>query len=307
MPYNHSALSFNLENNGIAKLTFDLPNEKVNKLSSPVLFELDEILNEIVNNKKIKILQILSGKKDNFIAGADINEIKDLIDEKEALQKVAQGQEILTKIAKLPFPTIAVVNGSCLGGGLELALACQYRVGVIAKKTILGLPEVNLGIIPGFGGTQRLPELVGLEESLKIILSGKSIDISKAFKIGLLDIAIHSEFLEAKLDEFTEEILKNPLKNSYLNTRNQAMKKRFIQEILFLKKYLIFSYTKKQLWEKTKGHYLAPFYALEVVKRTYRSTYGNRGFRTEREAFSELVISEISKNLITIFFTNEAL
>lgn len=307
MSYNHPALSLTLENNGIAKLTFDLPNEKVNKLSSLVLFELNEILNEIANNKKIKILQILSGKKDNFIAGADINEIKDLIDEKEALQKVSQGQEILTKIAKLPFSTIAVINGSCLGGGLELALACQYRVGVISKKTILGLPEVNLGIIPGFGGTQRLPELLGLEESLKIILSGKAIDSSKAFKIGLIDMAIHPEFLEAKLEEFSEEILKNPLKNSYLNIRNQAKKKRFIQEILFLKKYLIFSYTKKQLWEKTKGHYLAPFYALEVVKRTYRSTYGNRGFRCEREAFSELVIGEISKNLITIFFTNEAL
>jgi len=307
MSYNQQALSLAFENNGIAKLTLDLPNEKVNKLTSAVLFELNEILNEIGNNKNIKILQIVSAKKDNFIAGADINEIKDLSNEKEALEKVLQGQEILTKIAKLPFATIAVINGSCLGGGLELALACNYRVGVISKKTILGLPEVNLGIIPGFGGTQRLPELVGLEESLKIILSGKAIDSSKAYKIGLVDIAIHQEFLEAKLQEFSKEILKNPLKNIYLNTRHQAKKKRFIQETLFLKKYLIFSFTKKQLWEKTKGHYLAPFYALEVIKRTYRSTYGNRGFRVEREAFSELAVGEICKNLITIFFTNESL
>ena len=102
-----------------------------------------------------------------------------------------------------------MIKGACLGGGLELALACQYRVAVLNSKTQLGLPEVNLGIIPGFGGTQRLPALVGLEESLKIILSGKAIDGEKAYKIGLVDEAIHEEFLEESLSSFVTEIIKN--------------------------------------------------------------------------------------------------
>ena len=101
-------------------------------------------------------------------------EIKSINNREDALQKVKRGQDILNKIANLKIPSIAVINGSCLGGGLELALACSYRVAIINKKTILGLPEVNLGIIPGFGGTQRLPKLIGLKNSLNLILSGKS-------------------------------------------------------------------------------------------------------------------------------------
>ncbi|HLD76915.1 MAG TPA: enoyl-CoA hydratase-related protein, partial [Rickettsiales bacterium] len=182
-----TALNLTISKNGVANLVFDLPNEKINKLSSLVLLELQKALNVISGNKAIRILIITSEKKDIFIAGADINEIKDLRQVQEAYEKVFLGQEIIGKIAELKIPTIAVINGACLGGGLELALACKYRVGVINQKTQLGLPEVNLGIIPGFGGTQRLPRLVGLEQSLKIILSGKAINCEKSFKIGLVD------------------------------------------------------------------------------------------------------------------------
>lgn len=305
-PMNQS-LILQIDKNGVANLIFDAPNEKVNKLATSVLLDLKKALNVIDNNKAIRVLLISSAKKDNFIAGADINEIKAINDEKDALDKVSKGQEILDQLAKLKIPTICVINGSCLGGGLELALACKYRVGVINAKTILGLPEVNLGIIPGFGGTQRLPALVGLEESLKIILSGKAIDVKKAQKIGLIDISIHQEFLEQKLSEFVSEIITKGEGNSFLTGRLKSKKKRFVEEILFFKKHLIFYFTNKELWAKTKGQYLAPFYALEVVKRTYRSTFGPKGLKIEREAFAELAVGEISKNLIEIFFTNEAL
>ncbi len=302
-----NSLTLTIDKNGVANLCFDMPNEKVNKLSEPVMAELEKALNVIDGNKAIRVLLITSDKKDIFIAGADINEIRDLRDSQQALKKVGRGQEIMNKIAALKIPTIAVINGACLGGGLELALACKYRVAITGPKTSLGLPEVSLGIIPGFGGTQRLPRLLGLAESLKIILSGKSVDANKAFKLGLVDDLIREEFLEEKLGYFVTEIIKNGEGNIYLSRRHEAKKKRFIFESLLLGKYAIFYLSQKDLYEKTKGQYPAPFVALEVIKRTYNTTYVNRGFKTELEGFCELCVGDISKNLIEVFFTSEAL
>lgn len=302
-----NSLTLEIEKNGVANLVFDLPNEKINKLSAPVLEELEKAINVIDGNKAIRVLIITSNKKDIFIAGADINEIKDIRNPKDALEKVSRGQNILTQIAQLKIPTIAVIDGACLGGGLELALACQYRVAIANNKTSLGLPEVNLGIIPGFGGTQRLPKLIGLRESLGMILSGKAIDAKKAYKIGLVDDIIREEFLEEKLGHFVTEILKNGEENVYLHRRNAPKKKRFIFESLLLGKYVIFYMARKDLYEKTHGNYPAPFYALEVIKRTYGRTYGAKGFKVELDAFCELVVDGISKNLIEVFFTSEAL
>lgn len=302
-----NSLTLTIEKNGVANLNFDLPNEKVNKLSAPVLNELEKALNVIDGNKAIRVLIITSSKKDIFIAGADINEIKDIFDPKDAIEKVSRGQNILTKIAKLKIPTIAVINGACLGGGLELALACQYRIAIAHPKTVLGLPEVNLGIIPGFGGTQRLPKLISLQESLKMILTGKAIDSKKAFKIGLVDDIIKEEFLEEKLGHFVTEVLKLEQKNIYLEKRQAGKKKRFILETLLFGKAIIFYLAQKDLYAKTKGNYPAPFYALEVIKKTYGVTYGVRGYKTELQAFCELVVGDISKNLIEVFFTSEAL
>ena len=302
-----NALTLEIEKNGVANLIFDLPGEKVNKLSAPVMTELEKALNVIDGNKAIRVLIITSAKKDIFIAGADINEIKDLREEKDALTKVARGQAIMDKIAALKIPTVAVINGACLGGGLELALSCKYRVAVTSRKTLLGLPEVNLGIIPGFGGTQRLPKLVGLQNSLKIILSGKAVDATKAFKMGIIDDIVREEFLEEKLGHFISEILKEGENNIYLNKRNGAARRRLISERLLLGKHVIFYMAHKGLYEKTKGKYPAPFVALEVIKRTYGKTYAKRGYKVELAAFCELCVGEISKNLIEIFFTSEKL
>jgi 3-hydroxyacyl-CoA dehydrogenase/enoyl-CoA hydratase/3-hydroxybutyryl-CoA epimerase len=302
-----NALTLTIEKNGVANLVFDLPDEKVNKLSAPVLEELEKAINVIDGNKAIRVLLITSEKKDIFIAGADINEIKAISILEDALAKVSRGQNILTKISQLKIPTIAVINGACLGGGLELALACKYRFAVTNPKTSLGLPEVNLGIIPGFGGTQRLPALVGLPESLKIILAGKSVDAKKALKIGLVDDLIREEFLEEKLGDFVTEILTKGEGNTYLLSRKQAKKKRFIFESIFFGKFIIITLAKKDLMEKTKGQYPAPLYALEVIKRTYGKPNVKKGLAVELEAFCELAISDISKNLIEIFFISEEL
>lgn len=301
------SLTLKIEKNGVANLIFDLPNEKVNKLSAPVLMELEKAINVIDGNKAIRVLLITSLKKDIFIAGADINEIKDIRDAKDALEKVSRGQNILTKIAQLKIPTIAVIDGACLGGGLELALACKYRVALVNPKTSLGLPEVNLGIIPGFGGTQRLPRLVGLQESLKMILSGKAIDARKAHKIGLVDDLAHEEFLTETLSKFVTELLQNNEQNRYLSTRKVAAKKRCLKDKLT--KFIVFYLAKKDLFAKTNGNYPAPFAALEVIKKTYGrcSSKEQKGLQIELEAFCDLAAGEISKNLIEIFFISEAL
>jgi 3-hydroxyacyl-CoA dehydrogenase/enoyl-CoA hydratase/3-hydroxybutyryl-CoA epimerase len=300
-------IEFSIDKNGVANLVFDLKEEKINKLSSEVLFELEKAINVIDGNKAIRVLIISSAKPDIFIAGADIKEIREITNYEDAMKKVSQGQNILNRLAKLKIITISVIRGACLGGGLELALACKYRVAVINPKTIFGLPEVNLGIIPGFGGTQRLPKLIGLQQALEIILSGKSIDTKKAFKIGLVDDLIREEFLEEKLSSFLTDVIQNGENNHFLKSRNKRVKRNFILEKIFLGKFLIFYLAKKNLFEKTKGNYPAPFYALEVIKRTDKIIYSETGLKIELEAFCELATGAISKNLIEIFFTNEEL
>ncbi len=299
------SLDLSIDSNGIANLVFDLANEKVNKLSAAVLLELETILDEVEANKKIHLLLIKSNKKDIFIAGADINEIRNIESEADAYKKVVQGQKILDKIADLKIPTIALINGACLGGGLELALACKYRIAVDNKKTMLGLPEVNLGIIPGFGGTQRLPKLVGLQGSLKMILSGKAIDYKKAFKIGLVDKIIREEFLENNLEDFVAQIIVKSHSNQVLSRRCLVGKKRFVGEVMLAGKYFIYYFVKKDLLHKTKGKYPAPLAAFDVIKKTYHCANHQACFKIEAEEFSKLASDVVAKNLIEIFFTNE--
>lgn len=195
------------DESGIAYLQIDLPDEKVNKLSSTVMSELETLLKGELKNKSIRALVISSGKPGVFIAGADINEIETLKTPEDAYSKSRQGQAVFSKLAALPYPTIAVIDGVCLGGGLELALACSFRVVTDSEKTKLGLPEVTLGILPGWGGTQRLPRLVGLVQALTMILSGKPVSGSKAFRIGLADVLVPHEFVAEKAREFTGRCL----------------------------------------------------------------------------------------------------
>ncbi|HTP05001.1 MAG TPA: enoyl-CoA hydratase-related protein, partial [Nitrospirota bacterium] len=190
-----SAFSYEINKDGIAILTFDLPGEKINKLTAPVMEELDRMLGELAAKKDIKALVFRSGKEESFIVGADIAEIKAITDTGTGEQLALRGQTILSKLETLPFPTVAAINGPCMGGGLELALACTYRVLSNDQRTALALPEVRLGIIPGFGGTQRLPRLVGLTNALNITLTGKSIYPKKARAIGLADEVTYKETL----------------------------------------------------------------------------------------------------------------
>ena len=288
---------------GIALLTFDLPGEKVNKLSTPVMDELDRLLDTLSTDREIKALVIRSGKADTFIAGADISEIRDITDAKRGEELSARGQAVLGKLEALPFPTVAAIHGACLGGGLELVLACSLRVISSDPRTVLGAPEVKIGIIPGFGGTQRLPRLVGLANALEMILTGKNIHPKKAKRIGLADEAAYPETLLDAAFSTAQQSIGKPRQTGIRARRPFTLR---IAEGNPLTRSFIYRTAKRQVLDETRGNYPAPQAALEAV-RFGMARGAAEGYRNEARTIGRLIASEVSKNLINVFYLSEAL
>ena len=180
---------------GVAVVTFNLPNEPINKISQAVGWELEELLDRLARDEVVKAIVLRSGKPDVFIAGADIEEFIRLRTPDEATRLSRDGQLLMQKVADSTKPVVAAIHGACLGGGLELALACHYRVASDHPKTQLGLPEVQLGLIPGAGGSNRLPRLIGVRAAFDMILTGKNESASKAYRIGLIDELVPESIL----------------------------------------------------------------------------------------------------------------
>jgi 3-hydroxyacyl-CoA dehydrogenase / enoyl-CoA hydratase / 3-hydroxybutyryl-CoA epimerase len=283
-------------NQNIATLVFDLENEKINKLSFEILREFDEILNQIKDDTSIKALVIDSAKKNIFIAGADIKEIEKLKDEKEVYEALIEVHEIFNKLENLPFPTIAYINGACMGGGLELALACKYRVLSTSEKTKLAFPEIKLGIFPGFAGTIRAPKLIGLVNALDLILTGKTVDAKKAYKLKLADAIFDDAQKEFMLDDFVKKAIYGTLKErNNFNLLNYAP----LNQIVFNKAL-------KGLEAKVNQDFKAPYVALEVIKNTINKELED-SIKIEAKEFAKLAVSKESKNMIKLFFLFEKL
>lgn len=296
------ALNLKIENQ-IAILEFDQPDSKVNLLNSATMQELAQIFNRLAQKSQgeVKALIITSKKEGSFIAGADIKEIEQIQSAAEAKEKSEKGKQILNLLQNLDLVTLAMINGDCLGGGLELALACKYRVASFSDRVKIGLPEVRLGLVPGWGGTQRLPRLIGLAPALKMILTGQTISSREALKNGLVDRL----FSEARLKEESLKFVRGILEGREKITRNRP--KRLSQALLEnnpLGRAVLFRQVKKNLLEKTKGFYPAPFKALELIKRTYGKNNPST-FVLESETFGQLAVTEVSKNLIKVFYLNE--
>jgi len=301
-------MNFDLSINdaGVATLLFDFENEKINKLDAAAFFELQDHLNAVSANKAIKLLVFESAKAGIFIAGADINEIKDIKTEQEAYQKARVGQHIIHQISQLPFPTLAVINGACVGGGCELALACTYRLISDDKKAVIGLPEVSLGIIPGFGGCVRLPKLIGLQAALLLILSAKLVDAKKALRLRLVDRIYNHTLARDAIDDFIQQLLNHPACiEQILKKREKPLSQKCLENN-HLGRQLIFANAHKNIRKKTQGHYPAPFKVIEVIE-TSISLPIDEALEVELHGFSEVAITAISKNLIQLFFSNEAL
>jgi 3-hydroxyacyl-CoA dehydrogenase/enoyl-CoA hydratase/3-hydroxybutyryl-CoA epimerase len=286
----------------IAILEFDLVGEKVNKLNTPIMMRLKELLEEL-RSSKYRALIIKSNKPKIFIAGADIEEIKSMNKREEFERAVETGQAVLNLIEDLPMPTIAAIHGACMGGGCELAMACDYRIASEDSATRIGLPETKLGIIPGFGGCVRMPRIIGLQASLDIILQGKSVNAHKAKKIGLVDKVVHPAILDTESIKWAHQILDAGAKKRRAHHCPKGPLNKVLES--FLGRSVVYSKAKDTVFKATHGHYPAQLKAIEVISRTLDMVDRTEALRIERESFCDLAITDVSKNLIHVFYLSE--
>jgi len=283
----------------LATLTFDSPDRRVNVFTRAALEELERVIQELGQRKDIDALVLLSGKEGSFIAGADIEEIARVTDPVEAEAGSRVGHRLFSAWESLPFPTVAAIRGICLGGGLELSLASTYRVASDSPATRMGLPEVRLGILPGWGGSTRLPRLIGIAESLDLILTGKNVAGRKALKLGLIDALIPDALFLDHVRDFARERAGRPRKD-----KGTLDIKEVLLEKNPLGRKVLFDQARKKTLEETRGHYPAPLRAIEVVRIGIED--GMRaGFDAEARALAELATSRISKNLVHVFRMTE--
>ncbi|WP_049536893.1 fatty acid oxidation complex subunit alpha FadJ [Vibrio harveyi] len=287
------AFSLKIDEQNIAWLAIDVPNEKMNTLQAAFADEMKEIFAQLKDTSGVKGMIIHSLKPDNFVAGADVRMLEACTTASEAEALAKQGQELFLQLSDLPYPVVAAIHGPCLGGGLELALACDYRVCTDSDKTRLGLPEVQLGLLPGSGGTQRLPRLIGLLPSLDLILTGKQLRAKKAKKLGVVDACVPDTIL---LDVAKQLIEKG---------KNKGNKKQSTKEKLMsgsgLGRKFVFEQAAKKTNEKTRGNYPATVAILEVIQHGLEKGFA-QGQELEAKRFGELVMSSESKALRSIFF-----
>ncbi len=275
------------------ELSFDVPDEKVNVLRSDNMEELEQRLDELAGVDGIQGLMVTSAKRRCFIAGADIHAIRNVKDEAEGEAAAKSGQDVFAKLEALPFPTVAVIHGACVGGGLELALACRYRVASDDSSTRLGLPEVMLGILPGFGGTQRLPRLLGLIPALPLLLTGKMLDGRRARRVGLVDAVGPAELLK----DIAQTCMRQGVR------RKRGMLNGMVRLLPWLRGRVL-AKARAQVAKKTGGQYPAPFAILDCADAAFRGSK-DRGFALEAKRLGELIVSKPSRNLVRLFVLAE--
>lgn len=291
-----SAFSLTIDESNIAWLSIDVPNEKMNTLQAAFADEMKAIFAQLSEKgSAVKGLIVHSLKPDNFVAGADVRMLEACTSAKEAQELAQQGQQLFQQLSDLPYPVVAAIHGPCLGGGLELALACDYRVTSDSDKTRLGLPEVQLGLLPGSGGTQRLPRLVGLLTSLDMILTGKQLRAKKAKKLGLTDACVPNTVLLDVAKQFVE---KNS--GSKKSSRKTSTKEKLISKTGLGRK-VIFEQAEKKTEQKARGNYPATKFILEVIRHGLEHGF-DKGLQLEAQRFGELVMTSQSKALRSIFF-----
>ena len=289
---------------GIAVVTFDLPEEAVNKINRQVKDEFTELFERLTRDTSVTAAVLISGKPDMFIAGADIEEFLELRTAADAERMSREGQLLLDQLERLRLPVVAAIHGACLGGGLETALACHYRIATNHAKTVLALPEVQLGLIPGAGGTQRLPRLVGLRGALDMILTGKNIRAKKAQQIGLVDEVVHPAILRAIAIRRAREL------GAGTRVRSKGGSGPGTAGLLLdgnpVGRAVVLRQAREQTLKKTKGFYPAPLAALDAVAAGYRGGM-ERGLKEEARLFGEMASTEVSRQLIFLFFASTSL
>ncbi len=296
----------------VAVVTFDQPGAPVNVFTAAVRDEFSALLDRLDHDEGVRAAVLLSGKADNWIAGADIEELAEFRLAADGERLSERGHLLMDRVELLRTPLVAAINGACLGGGLELALACAYRIATETPKTVLALPEVELGLIPGAGGTQRLPRTVGLREALDLILTGRKVRPRRALQSGLVDEVVHPAILRDIAIQRARAIAVAGGRDRFL--RNPPVKRRprsgAVQRILLDEnpagRAVVFRQAREQMMARSRGNYPAPAAALEAVETGYRVNR-ERGFATEARLFGEMAVTDVSKELVFLYFAGAAL
>src|SRR5579872_989613 len=280
----------------IGMLTFDQPDSAVNVMNLHFIEELETAIDGLPPDLRGVILA--SGKHQNFVAGADLNEVVAAQEPAQAADVVRRLHRVLNRLASVPYPTVASINGAALGGGFELALACDYRVCVESDRNILGLPEVSLGLLPAGGGTQRLPRLIGLSRALALILEGERYSPRRGKRYGTIDDVVHPAILlDAARDWLAKG--KRAALPRWSRLDRAAERRPLIRSIIYRQ-------AGAAVRKRTRGHYPAPLKALDAVRAGQEQGFG-AGLAAEAVAFAELATGPVAHNLISLFFATEGL
>ena len=275
---------------GICLVMFDRPGSSANIFDLRTLDELAQELEFIERQTELKGVIFISAKPSIFIAGADLNAMLKVAAPDDARVLIERGQAVMNRVAALKIPTVAGVHGAAVGGGYELCLACDYRIASPDHATKIGLPETKIGLLPGWGGSTRLPRLIGLPKALDIILGGKAVPAKLALKLGMVDEVAPAECLIAAA--LRKIKLGKPNRSEHWLTNNRLVASVVAPRV------------RKQLLQKTRGHYPAVLKALEVVTRGISRSV-EASLALERDGIIELMQTDVCRNLINVFFLQE--
>ena len=291
---NNNTFSLVRQENGIAHLIMDVKGDTMNTLKAEFGEEVSETLKEIRQDQTIKGIVLISGKADSFVAGADVHMLAKCTSASEATTLSRQGQIIFDQLENLSIPVVAAVHGACLGGGLELAMACHAIVCSDSPKTALGLPEVQLGLLPGGGGTQRLPKRVGIQKALDMMLTGKQLRAKQALKAGLVNDVVPNSVLILTAEKLALSGKVKP----------KARKLSLMDKLLEgngLGRNILFSKATKMVLSQTKGNYPAPLKIIDCIRASAEQA-PSKGYQLEADHFGQLVMSDVSAQLRQLFF-----
>jgi len=295
----------------IAVVKVDAKNAKVNTLSREMFPEFTSVFDEVSKNDAVKGVVIISGKTTGFIAGADIGMIEACKTKEEIYELSKFGQKVFDNLEKSKKPVVSAIMGPCLGGGFEVALATHYRIAVNDSKTVVGLPEVKLGLLPGSGGTQRLPKLVSIPDALDMSLTGKFVKAKKAKSLGIVDMLVEplgpgvnspAERTLEYLEEVAVDVAKGLVQNGLPKEKKKSMSRNLMDKAFgyeFIRNY-VFNQARAKVMKQTKGLYPAPLTILDVIK-TGLEKGSEAGYEAEANGFAELGMTPESKALINIF------
>jgi len=295
-PASQLGITTHVDADGIATILIDQPDQKVNVMSMAFIEDLERAVDGL--RPDLKGVIVASGKQDQFVAGADLEELLRATNPEEATGQIRRLHRVFNRLADLPYPSVAAINGPALGGGLEVALACDYRVCVETQSSILGLVEVQLGLIPAGGGCQRLPKLIGLSRALGLILEAKRYNPRRARRYGVVDEVVHPTVLQ---DAAREWLARGKRQTHPRWSRLDQAAERWPAV-----RGLVYRQAEKRVRAQTRGHYPAPLRALDAVRAGHEQGFG-AGLAAEAVAFSELATGEVARNLIHLFFATEGL